>query len=215
MLKIQNNEILAYSITGNIGNDFYNFLNPLTHESSAAWWILDPAGFEFPDSDGTIYHLHKRTLAELHATPEYQAWIGANPSNLPKLYVTLEITGGDAGNPPGINLSNIDQNSLGLIGHIRLDPSNPATTLPITKSWRFTICKVRSELRPDVIDSTVKSAELTNGAISMTLMLDTPGVYMLSANDFDLIRAADFPQFGLTSDYQVLLVGGDHFFKVY
>jgi hypothetical protein len=211
MLILQDTIILGH--TGD--SDPYLSLLPWSHESSAAWWILDPSGFEFTDSDGTIYHLHKRTLVELQATPEYQAWISANPSALPKLYVTLTISGGDGGNPPGINLSDQAQNSLTLTGHIRIDPSNPATTLPISKSWRFTICKVRSELRPDVIDSTVKTATLTNGAISMTLMLDTPGVYMLSANDFDLIRAADFPQFGLTSDYQVLLVGGDHFFKVY
>ena len=32
---------------------------------------------------------------------------------------------------------------------------------------------------------------------------------------FDLIRAADWPQFQLPSDFQVVLVGGAKFFKVY
>lgn len=95
------------------------------------------------------------------------------------------------------------------------DPTNPTTILPISQGWRFTIRKVISEKTPTPIDSTVKSALLVNGHLDFVLTLDTPGVWLITDADFDLIRAADWPQFQLPSDFQVVLVGGAKFFKVY
>lgn len=40
----------------------------------------------------------------------------------------------------------------------------------------------------------------------------SPGVYMITDEDFDTIDGAVY---GLTSDYKVALVGGKKFFKVY
>jgi hypothetical protein len=68
MLRIQTQQIFGYSIEGNIGNEFYAFLLPLTHESGAAWWIVDTDNGEpFTDSDGTVYQIRKRSLAEIQA----------------------------------------------------------------------------------------------------------------------------------------------------
>lgn len=77
MLRIRDNKILGYSVTGNIGYDFYTVLIPVTHESGAAWWIIDPSGDEFIDADGQTYHIRKRTQAEIEATPEFIAWQAA------------------------------------------------------------------------------------------------------------------------------------------
>jgi hypothetical protein len=68
MLQITNDEITGFSITGNIGADFYAAILPLTHASGIPFWILDQAGQEiFIDSDGTAYHLRRRTQAEIDA----------------------------------------------------------------------------------------------------------------------------------------------------
>lgn len=65
MLQIQQGEITGYSITGNVGNDFYDRLLPLSDDNGVSLWVLDSAGESFTDSDGQIYTLRKRTPAEI------------------------------------------------------------------------------------------------------------------------------------------------------
>jgi hypothetical protein len=78
MLHIEGSQILGFTVTENIGSEFYAALNPITHISGAAWLITDPSGQAFTDSDGTIYHLRRRTQAEIEATMEFQTWQSAN-----------------------------------------------------------------------------------------------------------------------------------------
>ena len=77
MLQIENGTISGFSITGNAGASLYAGLLPITHDSGVAFWVIDPSGQDFTDSDGQTYHLKKRTLAEIQAMPQYQAWLTA------------------------------------------------------------------------------------------------------------------------------------------
>lgn len=73
MLQIKANQVMGFSVTGNIGADFYAQFVPLTHDSGAAWWVIDEVnGQPFTDSDGQTYRLRRKSEGELE-TPAYLA----------------------------------------------------------------------------------------------------------------------------------------------
>jgi hypothetical protein len=81
MLLIQDNVVI-----GNTAPNIYADMKPWTHDSGAAWWVVDnETGIDFIDSDGQVYKLRKRSLSELQATPEYQEWIGNHPEEQRRL----------------------------------------------------------------------------------------------------------------------------------
>jgi len=204
MLIIQNNEIqgLIAPIT------HQELLMQLRHESGAAHWIAPST------PDGTyaladVSDLQQRTLTDIQATPEYQAWLGQHPEALPALTVSLSITGGDGRDVPGIVRGVSGQDSLAVTGDIR-DASG--ALVPLSYAWRVTVVKVRSVSNPVALDSFTLLADVVAGAFTLPVFThETPGVYMISDDDFDVIPGA---MFGLPSDHRVVLADGPKFFKV-
>ena len=131
---------------------------------------------------------------------------------LPKIYMILEFTKGDGKIPPGIDRRNANTSYLQIDGWIGFNPLDVSTKLPIPYSWRITICKVRSELNPTVIDSFVRDVNIVNGEVHiLDFTVETSGIYMISDEDFDDIEGS---MFGLPTNYEVVLYGGAKFFKV-
>lgn len=73
MILIRNGEV-----SGNTPPNIYIEMEPWAHPSGALWWFVDPSEKPFTDSDGQIYHIRKRTIEEMQATPEFIAWQAAN-----------------------------------------------------------------------------------------------------------------------------------------
>lgn len=194
-------------------------LQPLLHESGAAYWIIDNAtGEMFAASNGTIYFLRRRTDAELQATPEYQAWLAAQPTELPAIYVTLALSGGDGKAPiVGAKLWHPTQGTLDITGDLRLTPDAPGLPVSINFAWRVTLRKIISEFDTTAIDSVpVDGCQVVNNVITWAgfdpaAVGLSAGVYMITDADFALINGAPF---GLPNDFRVVLVGGNKFFKV-
>lgn len=194
-------------------------LQPLFHESGAARWIIDNhAGFIFTDAGGKVCFLRQRTDAELQATPEYQAWLAAQPTELPAIYVTLALSGGDGKAPiVGVKLGHPTQGTLDITGDLRLTPDAPGLPVSINFAWRVTLRKIISEFDTTAIDSVpVDGCQVVNNVITWegfspeTVGLSA-GVYMITDADFATVNGA---LFGLPNDFRVVLVGGNKFFKV-
>ena len=131
---------------------------------------------------------------------------------MPTLYATLTISGGDGKRPPGLRLGKTNQNTLQIEGDVRTAADDASTIVPISMAWRITVCKVRSEKQPDIVDSFPVDAAMVNGVVSiMDFTVSTTGVYMISDADFDEVDGALFGQSGV--NYHVELVGGAKFFK--
>lgn len=194
-------------------------LEPLLHESGAAHYIIDNAtGEMIVDASGAIWFLRRRTDAELQATPEYQAWLAAHPAELPAIYLTLAISGGDGKTPiVGANLGHATQGTLDFLGDLRLSPDTPGLPFNINFAWRITLRKVISEFNATAIDSVpVDGCEIINNVIEWrgfdpAAVGLTAGIYAISDADFATLSGAAF---GLSSDVRVALVGGNKFFKV-
>ena len=194
-------------------------LQPLTHESGAAHWIIDNAtGEMFAASNGTIYFLRRRTDAELQATPEYQAWLAAQPTELPAIYVTLALSGGDGKAPiVGVKLGHPTQGTLDITGDLRLTPDAPGLPVSINFAWRVTLRKIISEFDTTAIDSVpVDGCQVVNNVITWAGFNPeavglSAGVYMITDADFATVSGA---LFGLPNGFRVVLVGGNKFFKV-
>lgn len=45
-------------------------LQPIMHDSGAAWWVIDASGVPFTDSSGTEFFIRQRTESECRNTPE-------------------------------------------------------------------------------------------------------------------------------------------------
>ena len=211
MLLIRDNEVIGSSAWNSERDNPYISMKPWQHKCGANIWVISEYGVTFVDDDDAIYILRKRVEAEIQETSEYKIWKKLQP--LSKIYLTLNVTGGDNKIPPGIVIDNSEKKYLNFKGWIGFDPLNIQTKIPISYSWRITICKVRSELNPVVIDSIVCNIPITNGEIDITnFTLDTIGIYMISDKDFDVINGQ---MFGVSENYQVVFVGEDKFFKVY
>ena len=131
---------------------------------------------------------------------------------MPTLYATLTISGGDGKRPPGLRLGKTNQNTLQIEGDVRTAADDASTIVPISMAWRITVCKVRSEKLPDIMDSFPVDVAMVNGVVSiMDFTVSTTGVYMISDADFDEVDGALFGQSGV--NYHVELVGGAKFFK--
>lgn len=140
------------------------------------------------------------------------------PPELPVIYAALTLSGGDGKTPLGLKLGHPQKGIMTINGDLRATPDAPGG-LPISISyeWRISLCKVRSEINPTVIDSipldgvSVINNQITwEGFDPQTLGIG-PGIYMISDQDFAPIPGAAF---GLPSDYRVELVNGPVFFKV-
>ena len=194
-------------------------LEPLLHESGAARWIIDNhAGFIFTDASGAIWFLRQRTDAELQATPEYQAWLAEQSTELPAIYVTLELSGGDGKWPiVGVKLGHPTQGTLNITGDLRLTPDVPGLPVSINFAWRVTLRKIISEFDTTAIDSVpVDGCQVVNNVITWAGFNPeavglSAGVYMITDADFATVSGA---LFGLPNDFRVVLVGGARFFKV-
>ena len=194
-------------------------LQPLLHESGAAHWMIDNhTGVMFADASGAIWYLRQRTEAELQATPEYQAWLAAHPAELPAIYVTLTLTGGDGKTPiVGVKLGHPTQGTLDITGDLRLTPDAPGLPVTINFAWRITLRKIISEFDATAIDSVpVDGCQVVNNVITWTGFNPeavglSAGVYQITDADFATVSGA---LFGLSSDFRVVLVGGARFFKV-
>ena len=194
-------------------------LQPLTHASGAAHYIIDNAtGEMIADASGAIWFLRQRTDTELQATPEYQAWLAAHPAELPAIYVTLALSGGDGKTPiVGVKLGHPSQGTLNITGDLRLTPDAPGLPVSINFAWRVTLRKIVSEFDTTAIDSVpVDGCQVVNNVITWmgfnpeAVGLST-GVYMITDADFATVSGA---LFGLPNDFRVVMVGGNKFFKV-
>lgn len=214
MLYIHDQQIIG-SGAWNGGENKYLLMRPWAHESGAARWILAADGFDFQDDDGQVYRIRQRTQAELEATPEYQAWAGTQP--LPAIYATLAFSGGDGKAPViGVKPGHPQRGVLQIAGDLRATPDAPGLPVSITFEWRITLRKVISEFALTPIDSfSVDGCTVVNNVISMAFdpagLGVSPGIYVISDEDFATVPGAAF---GLPSDYQVKLVGGNKLFKV-
>lgn len=217
MLLFDNNNVTG--LIAPIAKEEEEALQPLLHESGAARWIIDNhAGFIFTDAGGKVWFLRQRTDAELQATPEYQAWLAAQPTELPAIYLTLAISGGDGKTPiVGAKLGHATQGTLDFLGDLRLSPDTPGLPFNINFAWRITLRKVISEFNATAIDSVpVDGCEIINNVIEWrgfdpAAVGLSAGIYAISDADFATISGAAF---GLSSDVRVVLVGGNKFFKV-
>ena len=146
--------------------------------------------------------------AEHHITPE----TNPVPATQPTLYATLTISGGDGKIPPGLRLGKANQNTIQIVGDVRTAADDTSTIVPISMSWRITVCKVRSEKQPEIVDSFPVDVALVNGAVAIVdFTVSTAGVYMISDADFDEVDGALVGQSGVM--FHVELVGGTKFFK--
>ena len=194
-------------------------LLPLLHESGAAHWIIDNnTGVMLADASGAIWFLRQRTNEELQATPEYQAWLAAQPTELPAIYVTLALSGGDGKAPiVGAKLGHPTQGTLDITGDLRLTPDAPGLPVSINFAWRVTLRKIISEFDTTAIDSVpVDGCQVVNNVITWAGFNPeavglSAGVYMITDADFATVSGA---LFGLPNDFRVVLVGGARFFKV-
>lgn len=218
MLIIQGSEIKGCGAwNGNTptpGVNPYQLIKPFFHEYGAARWIIADDGINFQDDDGKVYKIRQRTQAELEATPEYQAWSGTLP--LPTIYATMTFQGGDGKDPIGLKLGDMQTGSMLVSGDLRATPDTPGLPVSITYAWRVTIRKIISERDKTTIDSlAVDGCTVSANQIDMvfnpTALQLSPGVYMISDQDFAPVRGA---LFGLPSDYKVKLIGGDKIFKI-
>ena len=131
---------------------------------------------------------------------------------VPTLYATLTISGGDGKRPPCLRLGKASQNTLRIEGDVRMAADDATTVVPISMAWRITVCKVRSEKQPELVDSFPVDVALVNGAVAIVdFTVSTAGVYMISDADFDEVDGALVGQSGVK--YHVELVGGAKFFK--
>lgn len=212
MLIVQNNQIIG--ATGQKVD--YPMLAPIYHESGAGWYTCDNADGTY--SEANIVNLHKRSLAEVQATPEYQAWIGQHPESLPAIYCDLTFAGGDEKTPIlGIKLGHPSKGIMSILGVLQDAGGN---ALPVTLpdfQWRITVCKIRAESNPIVMDSVpVDGVLISNNTVSMAAFDPetaglTPGVWAIFEEDFAILSAA---QFGLDQDYRVSLTENPVMFKV-
>ena len=137
---------------------------------------------------------------------------------MPTIYATLAFAGGDGKTPIGLKLGHASKGVMDISGDLRAAPETSGLPIAVSASWRITIRKVVSEYCTATIDSyAVEGLAITDNVIAWTgfnpaILGMSPGVYMITDEDFDVISGAAY---GLASDYKVSLVEGNKFFKVY
>ena len=168
----------------------------------------------FYSADRFEYFCSRRAAYQTTYNAEHQIPPETNPvpATQPALYATLTISGGDGKIPPGLRLGKASQNTLHIAGDVRMVADDATTVVPISMAWRITVCKVRSEKQPELVDSFPVDVALVNGAVAIVdFTVSTAGVYMISDADFDEVDGALVGQSGVK--YHVELVGGAKFFK--
>lgn len=136
----------------------------------------------------------------------------------PTIYATLALSGGDGKTPLGLKLGHVSKGVMTISGDLRATPETSGLPIAVSAAWRITVRKVVSEYCTTTIDSyAVEGLTIADNIISWTrfdprTLGMSPGVYMITDEDFDTISGAAY---GLASDYKVRLVGGNAFFKVY
>lgn len=193
MLQIDNGNVVGYTITGNIGAELYAGLLPLQDESGAAWWVIDhDNGMPFVDSDGQTYTIRQRTLADIQATPEYDAWARRQPSDprYPTAYLRLTLTGGDGLTPIGCHLNG--ENPIRIAA--RLEDAAGAL---IDYDWEGRILMYDGDGRP--LDCL--RCSLAQGEAALTFAPQAGAVpHYLTSQDFDRIDVAE----GVTAQVKII-----------
>ena len=132
----------------------------------------------------------------------------------------MTLSGGDGKAPIlGLKLGHATKGVMTISGDLRATPDAPGLPVNITFAWRITIRSVVSEFCTTPAGASVPAdgCRVTNNVIAWTGFDPAAvglgvGIYMITDEDFATIQGAAF---GLASDYQIKLIGGAKFFKVY
>lgn len=173
----------------------------------------------YPQADAILHTVAEMNIQRGDADPRltHPEYIVGASAALSTIYATLTFSGGDGKTPIiGVKPGHATKGVLQIAGDLRATPDAPGLPVNINFAWRITIRQIISEADPQTIGSfPVDGCQVANNQIAMifdpeALGIDH-GIYMISDRDFTTISGAAF---GLPSDYQVKLVGGNKIFKV-
>lgn len=189
------------------------------------YWCADVQYINDGSQRGDPFYSWPRFEAFCSRIAQYQAaYDAAHPAAVvvyPKIYVALNITGGDNKDAPAMypNETTASLKSLAINGRLLSDPDNAQSIIPVTYTWRVSVYRVHREkfardtaYTPILQGSYPLRIQITSGIIAMpAYSYKKEGVYMIDDDALDLIDGAEF---GLPGQYEIQIIGGAKFFKV-